>query len=76
MKLVMIHKKVKFKGEVYWLHGNINGGYNLSPLEHYDNLGDLIVNPFTEISFAIVVGGEIQQYGEVIGYENELEEVK
>lgn len=72
----MIHKKVRFKGEVYWLHEASHGlGYNLSPLEHYDDLGDLIVNPLTEISYAVVQGGDILRYGVVIGKMEDLEEI-
>jgi hypothetical protein len=66
----MIHKKVRFKDETYWLHEVVSGmGFNLSPLDHYNDSGELLVNPFTSLSFAVIVRGSnvIERYGEVIG---------
>ena len=56
----MIHKKVKFKDEVYWLHSSsINSSdYNLSPLDHYSDDGTLLADPFTALSYAVVYGDE------------------
>lgn len=71
----MIHKKVRFKGEIYWLHEVGGLGYNLSPLEHYDDLGELLANPLREISYAVVQNGDILRYGTVIGRMEDLEEV-
>lgn len=73
----MIHKKVSFNGEVYWLHGSDDiFHYNLSPLDHYKENGELEANPFSDISYAIVVGDEILRFGDVIGHFKDLVEVK
>lgn len=73
-----VHKKVEFKGEVYWLHQAPLGTseYNLSPLEHYTDDGKLIANPFIDVSYAIVVDGKILRHGQVIGTMADLKEVK
>lgn len=75
--MICIHKKVKFKGEVYWLHGPTihSNCFNLSPLRHYNAAGDLIENDIN-ISYAIVDTNDILRYGKVIGHKNDLEEIK
>ena len=74
----MIHKKVLFKGEQFWLHNSETGVItkNLSPIHHYDDDGDLLIDAFEGISFAVVTGdGSIVRFCEVIGHESELVEV-
>jgi hypothetical protein len=44
------HVKVRFRGETYWLHHDV-----LAPLDHYSEDGDLLANPFRDISYAIIV---------------------
>lgn len=68
----MIHKKVEFQGKVYWLHTGYMG-FNLSPLSHYDENGNLLNDGLT--SYAIVVNGEIFRFGEVIGKMEDLVEI-
>jgi hypothetical protein len=72
-----IHKKVRFKGELYWLHETrISGEYNLSPLEHYDEDGKLTLpNPFIDISYAVVEGDTIYRWHQKIGSITDLEDV-
>ena len=65
-----IHRKVKFKGEEYWHHG-----WNISPLEHYSENGELLANPFSDISYAVVEDGKIMRFGKAIGDISDLEEV-
>lgn len=73
----MIHKKVIFQGEVYWLHeSDTNRGFLLSPLDHYSNSGNLLVDPFTALSYAVVVKDEILRYGETIGSMADLKDVE
>ena len=70
----MIHKKVRFKGEIYWLHD----GYrctNLSPLNHYTNDGEITVDTRSDISYAVIEGTLIVRFGEPIGTVDDLEDV-
>ena len=67
----MIHKKVEFKGEVYWLHAT-SFGFNLSPLDHYTDSGELIASEFHDVSYACIFGNEIVRLGQVIGTIDEL----
>jgi hypothetical protein len=71
-----IHKKVKFRGEVYWLHENDYGWYNLSPLEHYSDDGDIQIQSIFEYSYAIICKGDdrIIRYEQVIGKLSDLED--
>jgi len=70
-------KKVKFEGEIYWLAPSDFAEFNLSPLEHYSEDGELLANPFHDVSYAIIEdGGKIMRYGEQIGHISELVEVK
>lgn len=62
------HYKVKFKDELYWWHG-----FNISPLDHYSDNGELLANPFRDISYAIVLNENIIRFEEVIGHINDLE---
>jgi len=71
----MIHKKVRFKGEIYWL-SHTDFGFNLSPLDHYDESGELLANPFRDISYAFVFNGKIMRFEKEIGTMADLEEVK
>lgn len=64
----MSHAKIKFKGEEYWLHDDL-----ISPLDHYDEGGDLIADPFTDISYAVVEGNNILRFHQVIGTMDEIE---
>lgn len=66
-----MHRKVEFKGEIYWHSNN-----NISPLDHYDEDGNLLADPFHDISYAVVVGDDIMRYGQVIGKVTDLIEVK
>jgi len=75
--MIEIHKKVQFKEEIYWLHGPlIEGHYNISPLDHYSDDGDLLADPFHDLSFAILWDGNIMQFGEIIGKKSDLIEIK
>lgn len=70
-------KKVEFKGELYWLDPNNFAEFNLSPLDHYNKDGELLANPFRDVSYAIIEnGGKIMRYGEQIGVLADLIEVK
>ncbi len=72
----MIHKKVRFKGEEYWFHDSGRGaGAMLSPLDHYNEEGELLAHPFHDVSYGIILNGNVMRYGEVIGKEEELEEI-
>lgn len=70
----MIHKKVTFKGEKYWYH-DCDYGVNISPLNHYNENGDLLANPFEDISYAVIMLGseDIMRFGQVIGTKADLE---
>lgn len=70
----LVHRKVTFNGETYWLHSAF-GGYNLSPLNHYDDGGELLANPFSDISYAVIINNEIMRYGAVIGTIDDLKDV-
>lgn len=73
---LLIHKRVIFRGEIFWLHGEGDGVALLSPLNHYDERGNLTANPFVDLSYAIVnSNGEIWRYRETIGHVSELEYV-
>jgi len=63
-----------FKGEVYWLHKDDHAfHYNISPLNHYNDNGDLLAESFMdEISFAVMFGEDIMRFGEVIGTKSDL----
>ena len=73
----MIHKKVRFKGEEYWLHGKEFERDNiyLSPLSHFDENGELLANPFRDVSFAVIEDNDIVRYGDKIGELKDLEDV-
>lgn len=72
----MLHQKVRFKGKLYWLHNERDTGIdNLSPIDHYADDGELLADPFSDISFAIVAGEDILQFGVIIGKRSELEVV-
>jgi hypothetical protein len=65
------HEKVRLNGETYWLHGDC-----LSPLDHYDETGELLANPFRDVSYAIVLeDGSIMRYRHKIGTLEDLERV-
>lgn len=70
------HRKVKFNGGTYWLNGPTEMGcFNLSPLDHFSESGELLANPFTCVSYAIVVRGEVVRHGITIGYESDIKDV-
>jgi hypothetical protein len=74
----MIHKKVKFRNEVYWLHRDWDylPFMNLSPLEHYDEKGELQREFWNSISYAVVNrSGQIMRHNEVIGTIEEITKV-
>lgn len=76
---MFVHKKVEYKGEIYWLHSSeAYPGYvfNISPLEHYNEEGELQPSAFLTISFAILVGDNIMQDGHIIGNKFELKDVE
>ena len=77
MFLQATHRKVRFRGEQYWLHHDIGDEMAmLSPLEHYDDAGCLLANPLRDISYAVVTSeGEIRRYRETIGTIEDLKEV-
>ena len=63
-----MHKRVTFKGQEFWLHGDL-----LSPLDHFDEAGELLA-PLGSISYAVIEGNEILRHHEVIGTLDDLEE--
>ena len=65
-----MHKKVEFNGEQYWLHEDL-----LSPLDHFDSDGELLANPFSDISYAVIEDGKIKRYHQVIGTVDDLKDV-
>jgi hypothetical protein len=65
-----IHKRVTFRGDVYWRHEDL-----LSPLDHYDDAGDLLADAFVDVSYALIIGPEIHRHGQVIGRTSELQDV-
>jgi hypothetical protein len=69
----MLHKRVIFHGDTYWLHAD-DGKTDMliSPLHHYSDTGELLANPFTDVSFAGVFGDEIRRFGKVIGHLSDL----
>lgn len=66
-----MHKKVQFHGVTYWRHTGTMGIDNISPLNHYDYKGNLLVDE-SAISFAIVQNNNIMRYGDVIGTVDDL----
>jgi hypothetical protein len=71
-----VHKRVRFKGVEYWLHtSGVGSDYNLSPLDHYNEDGELLANPLIDLSYAVIQGEDIMRWGEVIGNVSELEDV-
>ena len=65
-------KRVKFKGQEYWLVDD--DPYKiLAPLDHFNDNGNLQVNPFDEIGYAVVINGLIIRFNQVIGEEHEIE---
>jgi len=71
-----MHKRVSFKDKVYWLHGPTYGNvYNISPLNHYSEDGEVLADPFRDISFAILEGDKIMQFGHEIGTVSDLIDV-
>jgi len=73
-----MHKKVRFKGEIYWYHtSEIGLGVNISPLDHYTDSGELLADPLYDISYAVINEGseDIMRYGEKIGTVSDLEDV-
>lgn len=73
---MMIHKRVSFRDEVYWYHDSDGDGFYimLSPLDHYSDSGELLAE-LHDISFAVIEGDNIMQFGEVIGHVSELIDV-
>lgn len=73
----MIHKRVVFKGEEYWYHKDDNGFCEamLSPIDHYDDSGNLLANPLSDCSYAVIEGNNIVRFQEKIGNISELEDV-
>lgn len=71
----MIHRKVKFKNQIYW-HHNIGIVDCISPLNHYSKDGKLLANSLDDISYAIIEGDNIVRFGHSIGKVFELKEVK
>jgi hypothetical protein len=70
----VIHRKVTFKGKEYWYHGT-EYGINISPLEHYSADGELLADPFNDLSYAVLFpdSDEIMRFGQVIGTKADLE---
>lgn len=71
----MLHKKILFQGNQYWLHESGYCDGLISPLDHYSEDGELLADPFYAISFAIIEGDNIMQYGFPIGKLSDLIEV-
>ena len=71
----MLHKRIRFRGEEYWLHESDYCDGLISPIDHYSESGELEANPFIDISFAVVEGNNIMRFGDKIGDISEIEEV-
>lgn len=67
----MIHIKVKFKNEIYWRNDDC-----ISPLDHFSEDGELLVDAFVDICYAYIFGNDIKRFGQIIGQVSELEEIK
>jgi hypothetical protein len=50
-------------------------GANISPLDHYDEEGNLLAMPLIDISYAVILLGsdKIMRYGQIIGTVDDLE---
>ena len=70
----MIHRMVWLNGMRLWLHSDEDDENDamLSPLHHYSENGDLLVNPFTAVSYAIVEDGDIKRWGQTLGQVSDL----
>ncbi len=68
------HCKVVFKGQTYW-YSTCSMGANISPLDHYDEEGNLLAMPLIDISYAVILLGsdKIMRYGQIIGTVDDLE---
>jgi hypothetical protein len=65
----IVHQRVRFHGQIYWWHDLL-----LSPLDHYSDDGDLLVNPFSANSYAVVdPDGTVLRCRRVIGHMSEFE---
>jgi hypothetical protein len=69
-----IHKRVTFRGEMYW-YSRGQYGIQLAPIDHFDEEGNLLADPFDDVCFAIVMNGEIWRFGQKIGTESEIQDV-
>lgn len=71
-----MHKRVTFHDETYWLtDGYFSAVKQLCPLDHYDEQGNLLADPFTDICFAIVTEGKVIRFEQEIGNESEIKDV-
>jgi hypothetical protein len=71
----MIHKRVEFRGEVYWLHDSEYCDGLIAPLDHYDDSGELTADPLHDYSYAVIEGTSIMRFGNKIGDVSELKDV-
>jgi len=66
-----IHKKVRFQGQIYWRNGR-----QISPLDHFNESGELLADPLSDVSYAVVTdNGDIMRFCEIIGREEDLEDI-
>lgn len=74
----LVHKKVVFNNNVYWLHelediSKVNGHtHNISPLNHYDENGELTDYASGDISYAIIQDDRIMRFSNQIGMIDDL----
>ena len=62
--------RVRFKGEEYWLIDDM-----LAPIHHFSASGDLLANPFIDVSYAVIEGNNILRFHCCIGTRDDLETV-
>jgi hypothetical protein len=69
-------KKIKFKNKEYWLTDSSYCEGLISPLDHFNENGEMLCDPFTATSYAIIEdGGKIMRFGNQIGRIEDIEDV-
>jgi hypothetical protein len=69
-------KKIKFRDEEYWLVPSDFCEGNICPLDQFTEDGEMLANPFRDISYAIIEdGGKIMRFGQQIGTIKDIEEI-
>ena len=60
-------QKIELFGKKYWMVKSFCGGFNISPISHFSEDGELLADPFKDLSYAITEGDYILRYHEIIG---------